>query len=60
MTFNCHEPYVHLLGKLGHEMDVVDGLSGRHAMRWAPSCWNKATWSKPPKSIAPIWVWMIR
>jgi hypothetical protein len=34
LTFNCHEPYVHLLGKLGHEMDVVDGLSGRHAMRW--------------------------
>jgi hypothetical protein len=34
LTFNCHEAYVHLLGKLGHEMDVVDGLPGRQTTRW--------------------------
>jgi hypothetical protein len=34
VTFNCHEAYVHLLGKLGHEMDVIDGLPGRVAARW--------------------------
>jgi hypothetical protein len=34
LTFNCHEGYVHLLGKLGLEMDVVDGLAGRYTARW--------------------------
>jgi hypothetical protein len=34
LTFNCHEAYVHLLGKLGHQMDVIDGLPGRHTARW--------------------------
>ncbi|HVW23880.1 MAG TPA: glycosyltransferase family 4 protein [Polyangiaceae bacterium] len=34
LTFNCHEGYVHLLGKLGLEMDVVDGLPGRYTGRW--------------------------
>ena len=26
LTFNCHEPYVHHLAKLGYPMDVVGGL----------------------------------
>jgi hypothetical protein len=34
LTPNCHEGYVHLLGKLGYEMDVIDGLPGRHTSRW--------------------------
>ncbi len=34
LTFNCHEAYVHLLGKLGHSMDIIDGLPGRHTGRW--------------------------
>ena len=34
LTFNCHEAYVHLLGKLGHSMDIVDGLPGRIGSRW--------------------------
>jgi hypothetical protein len=34
LTFNCHEGYIHLLGKLGLEMDVVDGLPGRYTARW--------------------------
>ncbi|HEX4336988.1 MAG TPA: glycosyltransferase [Polyangiaceae bacterium] len=34
LTFNCHEGYVHLLGKLGCEMDIVDGLPGRYTGRW--------------------------
>lgn len=34
LTFNCHEAYVHLLGKLGLSMDVVDGLPGRYVSHW--------------------------
>lgn len=34
LTFNCHEAYVHLLGKLGLEMDIIDGLPGRYASAW--------------------------
>jgi hypothetical protein len=34
LTFNCHEGYVHLLGKLGIDLDVVDGLPGRYTPRW--------------------------
>lgn len=34
LTFNCHEGYVHLLGKLGLDMDVVDGLPGRYTGGW--------------------------
>lgn len=34
LTFNCHEAYVHLLGKLGHSMDIIDGLPGRHKPHW--------------------------
>lgn len=34
LTFNCHEAYVHLLGKLGLPMDVIDGLPGRYTARW--------------------------
>ena len=31
LTFNCHEAYVHLLGKLGFELDIV----GRIDSSWA-------------------------
>lgn len=34
LTFNCHEAYIHLLGKLGIDLDVVDGLPGRYCARW--------------------------
>lgn len=34
LTFNCHEAYVHLLGKLGFDLDVIDGLPGRYCSRW--------------------------
>lgn len=34
LTFNCHEAYVHLLGKLGLELDIVDALPGRYTPRW--------------------------
>jgi hypothetical protein len=34
LTFNCHEGYVHLLGKLGCDIDIVDGLPGRDRRSW--------------------------
>ncbi len=34
LTFNCHEPYIHCLSKLGWDMVVVDGLPGRSARHW--------------------------
>jgi hypothetical protein len=34
LTFNCHEGYIHLLGKLGVDLDVIDGLPGRYVPRW--------------------------
>jgi hypothetical protein len=34
LTFNCHEPYVHHLAKLGYPLDVVDGLPGRYVKSW--------------------------
>lgn len=38
LTFNCHEAYVHLLGKLGHALDIIDGLPGRVSSRWDQRC----------------------
>jgi hypothetical protein len=38
LTFNCHEAYVHLLGKLGHALDIIDGLPGRVNARWDERC----------------------
>jgi hypothetical protein len=34
LTFNCHEAYVHLLGRLGLDLDIIDGLPGRYVQRW--------------------------
>lgn len=34
LTFNCHEAYVHLLAKLGFELEVIDGLPGRYVTAW--------------------------
>ncbi len=34
LTFNCHEPYVHHLAKLGYPLDVIDGLPGRYVKSW--------------------------
>jgi hypothetical protein len=34
LTFNCHEAYVHLLGKLGLDLDIIDALPGRYTQRW--------------------------
>jgi len=38
LTFNCHEAYVHLLGKLGHALDIIGGLPGRVSSRWDERC----------------------
>jgi hypothetical protein len=34
LTFNCHEAWVHQLGRLGRPLDIVDGLPGRYTTRW--------------------------
>lgn len=34
LTFNCHEAWVHQLGRLGRPLDIVDGLPGRYTSRW--------------------------
>jgi len=34
LTFNCHEAWVHQLGRLGRPLDIVDGLPGRYTDRW--------------------------
>lgn len=34
LTFNCHEAWVHQLGRLGRPLDIVDGLPGRYTNRW--------------------------
>jgi hypothetical protein len=34
LTFNCHEAWVHQLGALGAQVDVVDGLPGRYTRHW--------------------------
>lgn len=50
LTFNCHEAYVHLLGKLGLELDIVDGLPGRHV-----SSWDLRTRPVPPRARLIAW-----
>jgi hypothetical protein len=34
LTFNCHEGYVHLLGKIDTSLDIIDGLPHRHVASW--------------------------
>lgn len=34
LTFNCHEPYLHCLAKVGYEIDAIDGLPGRVVSSW--------------------------
>lgn len=34
LTFNCHEPYLYDLAKLGGELVVIDGLPGRRTASW--------------------------
>lgn len=34
LTFNCHEPYIHHLARLGIPLDVIDGLAGRLHRTW--------------------------
>ncbi len=34
LTFNCHEAWVHQLGRLGRPLDIIDGLPGRYTNRW--------------------------
>lgn len=34
LVFNCHEPWVHQLGVLGYQLDIVIGLSGRYNPGW--------------------------
>jgi hypothetical protein len=34
LTVNCHEAWVHQLGYLGYEIDIIDGLPGRYCSQW--------------------------
>ena len=34
LTFNCHEAWVHQLGRQGRPLDIIDGLPGRYTDRW--------------------------
>jgi len=34
LVFNCHEAWVHQLGVLGCELDIIIGLKGHHATGW--------------------------
>ena len=34
LTFNCHEAWIHQLGSLGCDLDIVVGLSGRYTASW--------------------------
>jgi len=34
LTLNCHEAWVHQLGYLGCDLDIVDGLPGRDCTQW--------------------------
>lgn len=34
LVFNCHEAWVHQLGILGCELDIIVGLKGHHASDW--------------------------
>jgi hypothetical protein len=34
LTPNCHEAWVHQLGYLGYEIDIIDGLPGRYCNQW--------------------------
>jgi hypothetical protein len=34
LTLNCHEAWVHQLGYLGCEIDVIDALPGRYCTQW--------------------------
>jgi glycosyltransferase involved in cell wall biosynthesis len=34
LVFNCHEPWVHQLGALGCDLDIIIGLKGRYKQGW--------------------------
>ena len=34
LVFNCHEAWVHQLGALGCELDIIVGLKGHHVAGW--------------------------
>lgn len=34
LVFNCHEPWVHQLGILGYNLDIIVGLKGRYKQTW--------------------------
>lgn len=34
LTLNCHEAWVHQLGWLDADLDIIDGLPGRYASSW--------------------------
>jgi glycosyltransferase involved in cell wall biosynthesis len=34
LTVNCHEAWVHQLGYLGMELDIIDGMPGRYTREW--------------------------
>ena len=34
LVFNCHEAWVHQLGALGYNLDIITGLKGRYKQGW--------------------------
>lgn len=34
LTMNCHEAWIHQLGYLGMDLDIIDGLPGRYTSSW--------------------------
>src|SRR5262245_40636788 len=34
LTFNCHEAWIHQLGHLDFDLDIIDGLPGRYCAQW--------------------------
>ncbi|MFQ6034235.1 MAG: glycosyltransferase, partial [Sedimentisphaerales bacterium] len=34
LVFNCHEPWVYQLGRLGFNLDIIIGLKGRYKESW--------------------------
>lgn len=34
LVFNCHEPWVHQLGRLGYQLDIIVNLKGKYNLGW--------------------------
>ena len=62
LTLNCHESWIHQLGYLGFELDIIDGLPGRYCTQWdtrmrpVPRRASLATLDKVLASRAHVWL----